>query len=748
MEKTRQMKIIKRSGEEKAFDITKIENAIRKASQAVDYKDALSEGRIKLIAEEVEGVCAARDRAMTVEEIQDVVETKIMEMGAREIAKKYITYRYKQSLLRQANTTDKQILSLIECNNEDVKQENSNKNPTINSVQRDYMAGEVSKDVSARLLLPADVVQAHNEGIIHFHDMDYFAQHMHNCDLVNLEDMLQNGTVISGTMIEKPKSFSTACNIATQIIAQVASNQYGGQSISLAHLSPFVDVSRQAIRKELAEENAVAGITMDATAFDRIVESRVRREIKKGVQTIQYQVVTLMTTNGQAPFVTVYMYLGEVEGEAARRDLALVIEEGLNERIRGVKNERGVYVTPAFPKLIYVLEEQNVREGSPYWYLTELAAKCTAKRMVPDYISEKKMREYKLSKGEEPGHGDTYTCMGCRSFLTPDRSGNGYDNISRAKNYKPGKPKYYGRFNQGVVTVNLVDISLSAHGDIGKFWEIFDERMELCHRALQCRHNRLKGTRSDAAPILWQYGALARLDKGEKIDPLLYGGYSTISLGYAGLWECVFAMNGKKLTEPEGEAFGLEIMRKLNEYTAKWKAAENIDYSLYGTPLESTTYKFAKCLQKRFGVIKGVTDRNYITNSYHIHVTEEIDAFSKLEIESRFQKLSPGGAISYVEVPNMQGNIPAVLSIMQFIYDNIMYAELNTKSDYCQACGFDGEIKIVKDASGKLIWRCPNCGNEDEAKLNVARRTCGYIGSQFWNQGRTQEIKERVLHVS
>ena len=748
MENTRQMKIIKRSGEEKAFDITKIENAIRKASQAVDYKDALSEGRIKLIAEEVAGVCAARDRAMTVEEIQDVVETKIMEMGAREIAKKYITYRYKQSLLRQANTTDKQILSLIECNNEDVKQENSNKNPTINSVQRDYMAGEVSKDVSARLLLPADVVQAHNEGIIHFHDMDYFAQHMHNCDLVNLEDMLQNGTVISGTMIEKPKSFSTACNIATQIIAQVASNQYGGQSISLAHLSPFVDVSRQAIRKELAEENAVAGITVDAAAFDRIVESRVRREIKKGVQTIQYQVVTLMTTNGQAPFVTVYMYLGEVEGEAAKRDLALVIEEVLNERIRGVKNERGVYVTPAFPKLIYVLEEQNVREGSPYWYLTELAAKCTAKRMVPDYISEKKMREYKLSKDEEPGHGDTYTCMGCRSFLTPDRSGNGYDNISRAKNYKPGKPKYYGRFNQGVVTVNLVDVALSAHGDIGKFWEIFDERMELCHRALQCRHNRLKGTRSDAAPILWQYGALARLEKGEKIDPLLYGGYSTISLGYAGLWECVFAMNGKKLTEPEGEAFGLEIMRKLNEYTAKWKAAENIDYSLYGTPLESTTYKFAKCLQKRFGVIKGVTDRNYITNSYHIHVTEEIDAFSKLEIESRFQKLSPGGAISYVEVPNMQSNIPAVLSIMQFIYDNIMYAELNTKSDYCQACGFDGEIKIVKDASGKLIWRCPNCGNEDEAKLNVARRTCGYIGSQFWNQGRTQEIKERVLHVS
>ena len=748
METKRQMKIIKRSGEEKVFDITKIENAIRKASQAVDYKDALSEGRIKLIAEEVAGVCAARDRAMTVEEIQDVVETKIMEMGAKEIAKKYITYRYKQSLLRQANTTDKQILSLIECNNEDVKQENSNKNPTINSVQRDYMAGEVSKDVSARLLLPADIVQAHKDGIIHFHDMDYYAQHMHNCDLVNLDDMLQNGTVISETMIEKPKSFSTACNIATQIIAQVASNQYGGQSISLAHISPFVEVSRQAIRKELAQECADAGVTMDAAAFDRVVESRVRREIKKGVQTIQYQVVTLMTTNGQAPFVTVYMYLGEAKNDAERRDLALVIEEVLNERIRGVKNERGVYITPAFPKLIYVLEEQNVREGTPYWYLTELAAKCTAKRMVPDYISEKKMREYKLSKGETPGHGDTYTCMGCRSFLTPDRSGNGFDNIARARNYEPGKPKYYGRFNQGVVTVNLVDIALSAHGDIARFWEIFDERMELCHRALQCRHNRLKGTLSDAAPILWQYGALARLDKGEKIDPLLYGGYSTISLGYAGLWECVYAMNGKKLTEPEGESLGLEIMRRLNEYTARWKEAENIDYSLYGTPLESTTYKFAKCLQKRFGIIKGVTDRNYITNSYHIHVTEEIDAFSKLEIESRFQKLSPGGAISYVEVPNMQNNIPAVLSIMQFIYDNIMYAELNTKSDYCQVCGFDGEIKIVKDDSGKLVWRCPNCGNEDEAKLNVARRTCGYIGSQFWNQGRTQEIKDRVLHVS
>ena len=728
----KQMKIIKRSGEEKPFDVTKIENAIRKASQAVDYKDALSEGRIKLIAEEVAGVCAARERAMTVEEIQDVVETKIMEMGAREIAKKYITYRYKQSLLRQANTTDKQILSLIECNNEDVKQENSNKNPTINSVQRDYMAGEVSKDVSARLLLPQDVVQAHREGIIHFHDMDYYAQHMHNCDLVNLEDMLQNGTVISGTMIEKPRSFSTACNIATQIIAQVASNQYGGQSISLTHLAPFVEVSRQAIRKELAEECETAGVKMDEAAFAKIVEKRVRKEIQKGVQTIQYQVVTLMTTNGQAPFVTVFMYLGEARSEAERADLALIIEEVLNERILGVKNEQGVYITPAFPKLIYVLEEQNVREGSPYWYLTELAAKCTAKRMVPDYISEKKMLEYKIDKS---GNGNCYTCMGCRSFLTPYLDEN-------------GKPKYYGRFNQGVVTVNLVDIALSAHGDRERFWSVFEERMELCHRALQCRHERLTGTLSDAAPILWQYGALTRLPKGATIDRYLHGGYSTLSLGYAGLWECVFALNGKKLTEPEGQELGLEIMKKLNEYTAKWKAAENIDYSLYGTPLESTTYKFAKCLQKRFGIVKGVTDRNYITNSYHIHVTEPIDAFKKLEIEAKFQKLSPGGAISYVEVPNMQNNLPAVLAIMKFIYDNIMYAELNTKSDYCQVCGFDGEIEIVKDESGKLIWKCPKCGNTDESKLNVARRTCGYIGSQFWNQGRTQEIKERVLHVS
>ena len=746
--KMKEMKITKRSGQEVPFDITKIENAIRKASQAVDYKDALSEGRIKLIAEEVAGVCAARDRAMHVEEIQDIVETKLMEFGAREIAKRYIVYRYKQELKRKSNTTDDQVLSLIECNNEDVKQENSNKNPTINAVQRDYMAGEVSKDVSARLLLPADVVQAHKEGIIHFHDMDYYAQHMHNCDLVNLEDMLQNGTVISETMIEKPKSFSTACNIATQIIAQVASNQYGGQSISLTHLAPFVDISRKSIQEELKEECKLANVKMSKADFNKIVEKRVRKEIQKGVQTIQYQVVTLMTTNGQAPFVTVYMYLGEARNDREREDLAMIIEEVLNERIKGVKNEQGVYITPAFPKLIYVLEEQNVTEKSPYWYLTELAAKCTAKRMVPDYISEKKMREYKLSKGETVGHGDTYTCMGCRSFLTPDRSGDGYGNVARAKNYEPGKPKYYGRFNQGVVTINLVDIALSAHGDMKKFWDIFEERCELCHRALRCRHERLKGTPSDAAPILWQYGALARLDKGEKIDKLLYGGYSTISLGYAGLWECVFAMTGKKLTEPEGEKFGLEVMEKLNEYTAKWKKAEDIDYSLYGTPLESTTYKFAKCLQKRFGVVKGVTDKNYITNSYHVHVTEKIDAFDKLALEAKFQKLSPGGAISYVEVPNMQNNLQAVLSIMKFIYDNIMYAELNTKSDYCQVCGFDGEIEIVKDESGKLIWKCPKCGNTDESKLNVARRTCGYIGSQFWNQGRTQEIKERVLHVS
>ncbi len=726
------MKIIKRSGEEREFDISKIENAIRKANNAVDYKDAMSEGRIKLIAEEVAGVCAARDRAMTVEEVQDVVENKIMEMGSHEIAKRYIVYRYRRELARKANTTDGAILSLIECNNEDVKQENSNKNPTINSVQRDYMAGEVSKDVSARLLLPPDVVQAHHEGIIHFHDMDYYAQHMHNCDLVNLEDMLQNGTVISGTMIEKPKSFSTACNIATQIIAQVASNQYGGQSISLTHLAPFVDVSRQAIRRGLAAECAEAGVEMAQAKFDAIVERRVRKEIEKGVQTIQYQVVTLMTTNGQAPFVTVYMYLGEARSEQEKKDLAIIIEEVLNERILGVKNEQGVYVTPAFPKLIYVLEPDNITEDAPYWYLTELAAKCTAKRMVPDYISAKKMLEYKIDR---KGNGNVYTCMGCRSFLTPYVD-------------EDGRPKYYGRFNQGVVTINLVDAALSAHGDLAAFWDILGERCELCHKALQCRHERLTGTLSDAAPILWQYGALTRLPKGTPIDRYLHGGYSTISLGYAGLWECVYALIGKKLTEPDGEVLGLEIMRKLNEYTAKWKAAENIDYSLYGTPLESTTYKFAKCLQKRFGIVKGVTDRNYITNSYHIHVTEPIDAFKKLEIESKFQKLSPGGAISYVEVPNMQNNLPAVLAIMKYIYDHIMYAELNTKSDYCQVCGFDGEIEIVKDEGGKLVWRCPKCGNSDESKLNVARRTCGYIGSQFWNQGRTQEIKERVLHVS
>ena len=727
------MKIIKRSGEEREFDITKIENAIRKANNAVDYKDAMSEGRIKLIAEEVAGVCAARDRAMTVEEVQDVVENKIMEMGSHEIAKKYIVYRYRRELARKANTTDGAILSLIECNNEDVKQENSNKNPTINSVQRDYMAGEVSKDVSARLLLPADVVQAHREGIIHFHDMDYYAQHMHNCDLVNLEDMLQNGTVISGTMIEKPKSFSTACNIATQIIAQVASNQYGGQSISLTHLAPFVEISRQSIRKDLQSELSETGLSMTPEQFDRIVEKRVRKEVEKGVQTIQYQVVTLMTTNGQAPFITVFMYLGEARSEAERRDLAMIIEEVLHQRILGVKNEAGVYVTPAFPKLVYVLEEQNIKEGSPYWYLTELAARCTAKRLVPDYISEKKMLEYKIDSN---GEGHCYTPMGCRSFLTPW--------VDPAT----GKGQYYGRFNQGVVTVNLVDIALSAHGEMERFWAIFEERMELCHKALQCRHERLTGTLSDAAPILWQYGALTRLPKGATIDKYLHGGYSTLSLGYAGLWECVYAMIGKKLTEPEGEKLGLEIMQKLNDYTAKWKAAEDIHYSLYGTPLESTTYKFAKCLQKRFGIIKGVTEKNYITNSYHVHVTEPIDAFAKLATEAKFQRLSPGGAISYVEVPNMQNNIPAVLAIMKFIYDNIMYAELNTKSDYCQECGFDGEIQIVKDESGKLIWKCPKCGNTDESKLNVARRTCGYIGSQFWNQGRTQEIKERVLHVS
>ena len=745
------MNIIKRSGEETPFERAKIAAAIRKANVTVDDADKLTEARIERIAEQIEEFAAAHDRALSVEEIQDLVETKIQEAGAHAVAKKYIKYRFVQDLKRRKNTTDGEILTLINCTNEEAKQENANKNPTINSVQRDYMAGAVSKDVTKRLLLPEDIVQAHEAGIIHFHDMDYYAQRMHNCDLVNLEDMLQNGTVISGTAIDRPHSFSTACNIATQIIAQVASNQYGGQSISLTHLAPFVQVSRDKITQEVDEELALVGASIDAAKKAEIVEKRVRDEIVRGVQTIQYQVVTLMTTNGQAPFITVYMYLNEARNEQEKKDLAVIIEEMLRQRIQGVKNEVGVYVTPAFPKLIYVLEEDNVKEGTPYWYLTELAARCTAKRMVPDYISEKMMLELK---------GDVYTCMGCRSFLTPDRfTDAGIGNVSKAKNYVPGKHRYYGRFNQGVVTVNLVDIALSAvkaagtgavdiDARLAKFWEIFDTRMELCHRALRCRHERLLGTLSDAAPILWQYGALARLEKGEKIDDLLFHGYSTISLGYAGLWECVYALIGKKLTEFEGEALGLDIMKKLNEYTAKWKKAENIDYSLYGTPLESTTYRFAKCLQERFGIVPNITDRNYITNSYHVHVTEPIDAFAKLELEAKFQKLSPGGAISYVEVPNMQDNIPAVLSIMQYIYDHIMYAELNTKSDYCQVCGWDGEIQIVKDENGKLIWRCPKCGNTDQNKMNVARRTCGYIGSQYWNQGRTQEIKERVLHVS
>lgn len=723
------MKILKRSGAEAAFDIKKIIAAVTKANQTVDLKNTLTAEQIQAIGKYVESVCAALDRALSVEEIQDIVETQIMKAGAIEVAKKYITYRYVRSLVRQANSTDKQILTLIECNNEDIKQENSNKNPTVNSVQRDYMAGEVSKDIASRILLPREIVDAHNEGIIHFHDMDYYAQHMHNCDLVNLEDMLQNGTVISGTMIDRPRSFSTACNIATQIIAQVASNQYGGQSITLTHLAPFVDVSRRRIRMELVEELGEFGLP--EKSLERIVEKRVREEIERGVQTIQYQVVTLMTTNGQAPFVTVFMYLGEARNEREKSDLAIIIEEVLKQRCKGVKNESGTYITPAFPKLIYVLEEENIEPESPYYYLTELAAKCTAKRMVPDYISEKIMLANKIDKN---GDAHCYTCMGCRSFLTPYVG-------------EDGKPKYYGRFNQGVVTVNLPDIGLSAHGDIEAFWKIFDERMELCHRALQCRHERLSGTLSDAAPILWQHGALLRLKKGEKIDKYLHGGYSTLSLGYAGLWECVYSLINKKLTEKEGEELGLEIMRRLNSYTAKWKAAENIDYSLYGTPLESTTYKFAKALQRRFGVVKGVSDRNYITNSYHVHVAEPIDAFAKLSLEAKFQTLSPGGAISYVEVPNMQNNIPAVLLIMRYIYDNIMYAELNTKSDYCQVCGFDGEIEIVKDEDGKLVWQCPKCGNKDQNKMNVARRTCGYIGTQYWNQGRTQEIRERVLHL-
>ncbi len=725
------MKIIKRSGAEEDFNPKKIEIAVKKANESVVPSARMSDIQIKRIAEDVESAALNVNRSLSVEEIQDMVEDQIMNQRAFDVARRYITYRYQRALVRKANTTDEQILSLIECNNEEVKQENSNKNPTVNSVQRDYMAGEVSKDITKRLLLDSDIVEAHEQGIIHFHDADYFAQHMHNCDLVNLEDMLQNGTVISGTLIEKPHSFSTACNIATQIIAQVASCQYGGQSISLTHLAPFVDVSRKKIYSDVCEEFKDAGAQIDEEKIKKITEKRLLKEVSKGVQMIQYQVVTLMTTNGQAPFVTVFMYLNEAKNEQEKHDLALIIEEVLRQRYQGVKNEKGVWITPAFPKLIYVLEEDNVREGTEYWYLTKLSAKCTAKRMVPDYISEKVMLQNKIDKN---GNGNCYTCMGCRSFLTPYVDEN-------------GKPKYYGRFNQGVVTVNLVDIGLSAEKDLDKFWEIFDERMELCHRALQARHERLTGTVSDAAPILWQYGALLRLKKGETIDKYLHGGYSTLSLGYAGLWECVYSLNGKKLTEPEGEALGLEIMKKLNEYTAKWKAAENIDYSLYGTPLESTTYKFAKCLQKRFGIIKGVTDRNYITNSYHVHVTENIDAFDKLALESKFQALSPGGAISYVEVPNMQNNIDAVLSVMQFIYDNIMYAELNTKSDYCQVCGYDGEIEIKENEDGKLVWCCPQCGNTDQDKMNVARRTCGYIGTQFWNQGRTQEIKERVLHL-
>ncbi|MBO5090794.1 MAG: anaerobic ribonucleoside-triphosphate reductase [Clostridia bacterium] len=725
------MKIIKRSGAEVTFDPQKIIVAVTKANQSVVPSQRMTEVQIKRIAEDVESAAANINRSLSVEEIQDMVEDQIMNQRAFDVARRYITYRYNRALVRKSNTTDEQILSLIECNNEEVKQENSNKNPTVNSVQRDYMAGEVSKDITRRILLPADIVDAHDRGLIHFHDADYFAQHMHNCDLVNLEDMLQNGTVISGTSIERPHSFSTACNIATQIIAQVASCQYGGQSISLTHLAPFVDISRKKIYSEVVEELEAAGIDVSEQKISEITEKRLLKEISRGVQTIQYQVVTLMTTNGQAPFVTVFMYLNEAKNEQEKADLALIIEEVLKQRYQGVKNEKGVWITPAFPKLIYVLEEDNIKEGTKYWELTKLAAKCTAKRMVPDYISEKVMLQNKIDKN---GEGHCYTCMGCRSFLTPfvDENGN---------------PKYYGRFNQGVVTVNLVDIGLSANGDMEKFWKIFDDRMELCHRALQQRHERLTGTLSDAAPILWQYGALLRLKKGETIDKYLHGGYSTISLGYAGLWECVYAMIGKKLTEKEGEEFGLEIMKKLNEYTAKWKAAEEIDYSLYGTPLESTTYKFAKCLQKRFGVIKGVTDKNYITNSYHVHVTEDIDAFEKLALEAKFQALSPGGAISYVEVPNMQNNLDAVLSVMQFIYDNIMYAELNTKSDYCHECGFDGEIEIKEDEHGKLVWTCPNCGNTDQDKLNVARRTCGYIGTQYWNQGRTQEIKERVLHL-
>ena len=741
------MKIIKRNGSEAVFDISKIIAAVTKANNVVASNQRLTKEQITAIADDVAQECQSRNHAMNVEEIQDLVEDAIMQTKAYEVARKYITYRYVQSLRRTHNTTDDRILSLIECNNEEVKQENANKNPTVNSVQRDYMAGEVSKDLTMRMLLPAEIVKAHEDGIIHFHDADYYAQHMHNCDLVNLDDMLQNGTVISGTLIEKPHSFSTACNIATQIIAQVASNQYGGQSISLTHLAPFVDISRKKIRRDTEAEMKELGIDPGEEKLSQIVEARLREEIKRGVQTIQYQVVTLMTTNGQAPFITVFMYLNEAgENQRLKSDLAIIVEEMLRQRYQGVKNEKGVWITPAFPKLIYVLEDDNIREGTPYFYLTKLAAKCTAKRMVPDYISEKKMKEYKLSKGETEGNGDVFTCMGCRSFLTPDRSGTGWNNVANAKNYVPGKPKYYGRFNQGVVTINLPDVALSSGGEPDKFWKIFDERLELCHRALQYRHNRLKGTLSDAAPILWQYGALARLKKGEPIDKLLYGGYSTISLGYAGLYECCKYMTGKSHTDPAAKPFALSVMQHMNDKCNEWKNAENIDYSLYGTPLESTTYKFAKCLQKRFGIVPGITDRNYITNSYHVHVTEQIDAFTKLKFESEFQRLSPGGAISYVEVPNMQDNLEAVIKVMQFIYDNIMYAELNTKSDYCQVCGYDGEIKIVED-DGKLVWECPHCHNRDQSKLNVARHTCGYIGTQFWNQGRTAEIKDRVLHL-
>ena len=741
------MKIIKRNGSEVSFDLSKIVNAIAAANKEVPSDERLKEREIKFAALNVEDQCREAGHTVTVEEIQDMVEDQLMALDKFSVARKYIIYRYLQNEKRHKNTTDDKILSLIDSNNEVVKQENSNKNPTVVSVQRDYMAGEVSRDLTDRKLLPEDVVKAHEEGIIHFHDSDYYAQRMHNCDLVNLDDMLQNGTVISGTMIEKPHSFSTACNIATQIIAQVASCQYGGQSISLEHLAPFVDISRKKIRRSVYAEMETIGYKATPNQIEAMVDKRLRDEIARGVQTIQYQVVTLMTTNGQAPFITVFMYLNEARDEQTKKDLALIIEETLRQRYQGVKNEKGVWITPAFPKLIYVLEDDNIHKDDPYWYLTELAAKCTAKRMVPDYISEKKMKEYKLSKGETEGNGDVYTCMGCRSFLTPDRSGNGYGNVSKAKNWVPGKPKYYGRFNQGGVTINLPDVALSSGGDMDKFWKIFDERLELCHKGLRCRHDRLCGTLSDAAPILWQYGALARLDKGETIDKLLYGGYSTISLGYAGLYECVKYMTGKSHTDPEAKPFALQVMQHMNDKCAEWKAAEDIDYSLYGTPIESTTYKFAKSLQRRWGIIPGVTDKGYITNSYHVHVSEKIDAFTKLKFESDFQRLSPGGAISYVEVPNMQDNLEAVLSVMQFIYDNIMYAELNTKSDYCQVCGYDGEIQIVTDEDGKLVWECPSCGNRDQSKMNVARRTCGYIGTQYWNQGRTQEIKDRVLHL-